>query len=273
MNVGSVIKYYRTKNNMTQSQLAEGICSISHLSKIESNTYTPHESTIEALLAKLGIKWKQELGRRQRLERQLGEFIDCTLYYDIESMRSQYGQLEKENDYIQSNDLVNQYELYKFRFYINENNHDKSEQQKQLLDRMKGSFTGPENWLYAFFLSLYYTMLGKNEKAHEFLKTLDQGIQSIPQKFEGEYYYQKARLLILHEKYELSAHYAEMAVQYFRLQYNYIRLLHAQLLLAINYTRRNLLVQAAGIYEVLKRNSRLTGQTDLYNQEIGRAHV
>jgi len=56
MNIGSVIKYYRTKNNLTQSQLADGICSISHLSKIESNTYSPHESTIQALLVKMGVQ-------------------------------------------------------------------------------------------------------------------------------------------------------------------------------------------------------------------------
>ena len=268
MNFGSVIKYYRTKNNMTQSQLAEGICSISHLSKIESNTYVPHESTIKALLAKMGVQWKKEMDKRNRLERKLGEFIDCSLHYDLGSMGSQYLQLEKEKDYIQSTDLVNQYELYKFRYYIYENDQLKADKQMALLERMNGSFTGPEKWLHRFFLSLYYTMHNKKEQALELLNVLDQGIQSIPQKFEGEYYYQKARLLILHEKYDLSAHFAELAVQYFRLHYNYIRLLHAQLLLAINYTRRNLLVQAAGIYEVLKRNTHLTGQTDLYNQTI-----
>lgn len=268
MNIGSVIKYYRTKYQLTQAQLADGICSISHLSKIESNTYVPHESTIEALLAKMGVQWEKEMHRHKRLERQIGEFIDCSLFYDLEHMRKQYKQLEKENDYIQSSELVNQYELYKFRFYIYENDQVQAEQQKELIDRMKGSFTAPEKWLHQFFLSIYYTMLNKTEKALGFLEQLEQGIQSIPQKFEGEYYYQKARLLILFDRFELSAYYAEMAVQYYQLHHNYIRLLHAQLLLAINYTRRNLLVQASGLYEVLKRNAHLMGQKDLYYQTL-----
>src|SRR5690606_5548222 len=191
-----------------------------------------------------------------------------SLFYDLEHMRKQYKQLEKENDYIQSSELVNQYELYKFRFYIYENDHVQAEQQKELIDRMKGSFTAPEKWLHQFFLSIYYTMLNKTEKALGFLEQLEQGIQSIPQKFEGEYYYQKARLLILFDRFELSAYYAEMAVQYYQLHHNYIRLLHAQLLLAINYTRRNLLVQASGLYEVLKRNAHLMGQKDLYYQTL-----
>ncbi|MGO1059778.1 helix-turn-helix domain-containing protein [Planococcus sp. FY231025] len=268
MNIGSVIKYYRTKNNMTQLQLADGICSISHLSKIESNTYTPHESTIEALLAKMGVHWSKEIDKHNRLQRQLSDFIDCLLHYDLENTRRLFKQLEQENDYLQSTDLVNQFELYKFRFYVLEANQIQAEAQKKLLERLQGSFTAPEKWLYQFFQAIYYSMLNKNDKALGYLDLLDQGIQSIPQKFEGEYYYQKARLLILLDRFEVSAYYAELAVQFYQLHYNYIRLLHAQLLLAMNYTRRNLLVQASGIYTVLTRNAQLTGQTELYHQTV-----
>lgn len=268
MNIGSVIKYYRSKNKMTQSQLADGICSISHLSKIESNTYTPHESTLEALLAKMGVQWKKEIVKRERLERQLHHFITCSLHYDLEEMEEQYDRLKQEDDYIQSTDLINRYELYKFRYYLYIQDQNRVDLQKDLLEHMKSSFTEPEAWMHQLFLSLYFTQINKKELAMEFVNSLDSGIKSIPQKFEGEFYYQKARLLIMHEQYELSAHYAELAVQYFRLNYNYIRLLHAQLLLAINYMRRNLLVQAAGIFEVLKRNTRLTSQKELYNQTL-----
>ncbi|HSJ39032.1 MAG TPA: helix-turn-helix transcriptional regulator [Planococcus sp. (in: firmicutes)] len=268
MNIGSVIKYYRSKNKMTQSQLADGICSISHLSKIESNTYTPHESTIEALLSKMGVQWKKEIVKRDRLERQLNDFITCSLHYDVEEMDAQYNRLQEDNDYIQSTDLVNRYELYKFRYYLYIQDQSRADQQKELLERMKNSFTEPESWMHQLFLSLYFTQANRKELAMQCVNSLDSGIQSIPQKFEGEFYYQKARLLIMHEQYELSVHYAELSVQYFRLNYNYIRLLHAQLLLAINYMRRNLLVQAAGIFEVLKRNTRLTDQKELYNHTL-----
>ncbi|MFC3209981.1 helix-turn-helix domain-containing protein [Planomicrobium okeanokoites] len=268
MNIGSVIKYYRSKNNMTQSQLADGICSISHLSKIESNTYTPHESTIEALLLKMGVQWKKEIAKRSRLERQLNDFVTCSLHYDLDEMKLQYEKLQLDNDYIQSTDLVNQYELYKFRYYLYIKDQTRADRQKAMLERMKNSFTEAETWMHQLFLSLYYTMANKKELAMEYVNSLDGGIQSIPQKFEGEFYYQKARLLIMHEQYELSAHFAELSVQYFKLNYNYIRLLHAQLLLAINYMRRNLLVQAAGIFEVLKRNTRLTDQQELYHQTL-----
>lgn len=268
MNIGSVIKYYRSKNKLTQSQLADGICSISHLSKIESNTYSPHESTIEALLAKMGVQWKKEIAKLDRLERQLNDFITCSLHYDLAEMEQQYNNLQQDNDYIQSTDLVNQYELYKFRYYLYIQEQSRIDRQKEMLDRMKNSFTESETWMYQLFLSLYFTLANKKEHAMECIKSLDKGLQSIPKKFEGEFYYQKARLFIMHEQYELSAHFAELSVQYFRLNYNYIRLLHAQLLLAINYMRRNLLLQAASIFEILKRNTRLMDQKELYNHTL-----
>ncbi|WP_255472750.1 helix-turn-helix domain-containing protein [Planomicrobium sp. CPCC 101079] len=268
MNVGSVIKYYRSKNGLTQQQLADGICSISHLSKIESNAYIPHETTTQALLAKMGVQWKTEIDKHRRLERELGGFIDCSIHFDLVAMRKQYEELERENDYIQSTELVNQYELYKFRFYTFDNDHNRAESQKNFLERLKGSFSAPEKWLYQFFLAIYHTMKGQTEQSLKLLNGLEEGIQSIPQKFEGEYYYQKARLLILQDRYERSAYYAELAVRNYQFHYNYIRLLHAQLLLAINYTRRNLLVQAVELYTVLKRNSQITGQTELYYQTI-----
>ncbi|MDQ0428776.1 transcriptional regulator with XRE-family HTH domain [Planomicrobium stackebrandtii] len=268
MNVGSIVKYYRTKNSLTQSQLADGICSISHLSKIESNAYSPHESTIKALLMKMGVQLNKEVEKHKQLERMIGKFIDCSLHYDLETMRKIYQLLELENDYIQSTDLVNQYELYKFRFYIYDNDLLKAGQQKKLLERMKASFLAPEHWVYQFFQSLYCSMMGDNTKSLEVLNGLDLGIQSIPQKFEGEFYYQKARMLILADRYEFSGHFAELAVRSFQLHHNYIRLLHAQMLLAINYTRRNLLVQAESLYEVLIRNTHLTKQTALHNQTL-----
>lgn len=268
MNAGSIIKYYRTKNNLTQLQLAEGICSISHLSKIESNAYSPHESTIKALLLKMGVLLNKEVEKHKRLEKIIGKFIDCSLHYDLETMREIYKQLETENDYIQSTDLVNQYELYKFRFYIYDADLIKAEEQKKMLERMKASFLAPEHWVHQFFQSLYWSMMGDNVKSLELLNSLDIGIQSIPQKFEGEFYYQKARMLVLADRHELSAHFAELAVRSFQLHHNYIRLLHAQILLAINYTRRNLLVQAESLYEVLIRNTHLTKQSALHNQTL-----
>ncbi|MBT2583379.1 helix-turn-helix transcriptional regulator [Planococcus sp. ISL-109] len=264
MNIGSVIKYYRLKHNLTQSQLADGICSVSHLSKIESNTYTPHEDTYEALLSKMGVQLKKELEHQKRLEQQLGRFIDCSLHYDLDNLQSMYQELAKVDSYLQSTDLVTQYELYKFRYYLHAKQYDKAKEQQKMLDKLKASFTAPELWMSQFFQAIQFSSLGQYKDAMTLMDELDQGFHSIPQKLEGEFYYQKARILLLFDRLELSAYYAELAVRAYQMQHNYIRLLHAQLLLAINYTRRNLITQAASLYEVIKRNAMVTHQDELY---------
>ncbi|MFC4714403.1 helix-turn-helix domain-containing protein [Planococcus dechangensis] len=264
MNIGSVIKYYRLKHNLTQSQLADGICSVSHLSKIESNTYTPHEDTYEALLSKMGVQLKKELEHQKRLEQQLGRFIDCSLHYDLDNLKKMYHELAKVDGYLQSTDLVTQYELFKFRYYLHVNQYDKALEQQKMLDKLKASFTAPELWMSQFFQAIQFSSLGQYKDAMALMDELDQGVQSIPQKLEGEYYYQKARILLLFDRLELSAYYAELAVRAYQMHHNYIRLLHAQLLLAINYTRRDLITQAASLYEVIKRNAKVTHQNELY---------
>lgn len=268
MNIGSVIKYYRLKHNLTQSQLADGICSVSHLSKIESNTYTPHEETYEALLSKMGVQLKKELEHQKRLEQQLGRFIDCSLHYDLDNLHKTYEQLVQEDDYLQSTQLVNQYELYKFRYFLLVKKMDEAAEQQKLLEKLKGSFTAPESWMNQFFKALYFTTIGQQKDAMDLMNRLDLGLQSIPQKLEGEFYYQKARILLIHDQLELSAYFAERAVRSYEMHHNYIRLLHAQLLLAINYTRRNLVSQAASLFEVVKRNAYLTHQHELYHSVL-----
>ncbi|KYG58282.1 helix-turn-helix domain-containing protein [Planococcus maritimus] len=264
MNIGSVIKYYRLKHNLTQSQLADGICSVSHLSKIESNTYTPHEETYEALLLKMGVQLKKELEHQKRLEQQLGRFIDCSLYYDLDRMEELYQELVEVDNYVQSTALINQYELYKFRYYLHAKQYEKANEQQKLLDKLKASFTAPELWMRQFFQAIQFSSLGDYKEAMALMDELDHGFHSIPQKLEGEFYYQKSRILLLFDRLALSAYYAELAVRAYEKDHNYIRLLHAQLLLAINYTRRNLVTQAGNLYEVIKRNAKLTQQKELY---------
>ena len=58
MSIGLIIKYERLKQDIKQTNLAKGICSISYLSKIEHNLVEPNPEIIELLLSRLNIKSK-----------------------------------------------------------------------------------------------------------------------------------------------------------------------------------------------------------------------
>ncbi len=82
MKLGSVIKYYRIKKQWTQTELAKDICSISHLSKIENDSYDGNVETIDLLLQKLGVSVTLEEEKYNNLRKTLSLFLESLLYYD-----------------------------------------------------------------------------------------------------------------------------------------------------------------------------------------------
>ncbi|MDR7073271.1 helix-turn-helix domain-containing protein [Fictibacillus barbaricus] len=56
MNLGEKIRYFRKVKNLSQQELAAGICSIPYLSKIENGVTKPSEEIKDHLASRLGIK-------------------------------------------------------------------------------------------------------------------------------------------------------------------------------------------------------------------------
>ena len=56
MDYGMMIFHHRKKLGWTQEKLCEGICSVSHLSKIENGTKEAGIETIELLLKKMRVE-------------------------------------------------------------------------------------------------------------------------------------------------------------------------------------------------------------------------
>lgn len=264
MSVGSIVKYYRMKNNLTQGELCEGICSISHLSKIESNRYTPHEETADALFGRMNVNWKKEMKIYTNWKDKLDSFILYSVYYDLKSMEKLYKELSEHEAYIQSTDLVNRFELYKLRYYLFKKEIPRATQQVTILKKLQSTFSDYEKGVSKVIYLMYDIFRQDFEKAEERLEGIEQYRERIPHMFEGELYYQKAYLLHTKTQYGRSSYFAELAVDHYLKDCNYIRLLHAQLLLAINYTNRDLILQADGLFKTVLRNAKMMELDELY---------
>jgi len=117
LKIGPYIKKLREKNNMTRSQLAEGICSVSYITRIEKGDRCPTSVILRQLATKLGIS---------------NEY----LFRAIESPSSMHvQQLSKELSlFIERNDFKNIYKL------INKEEKEiqvQSVHDKQLIDLLK----------------------------------------------------------------------------------------------------------------------------------------
>jgi len=54
-NLGDIIKHHRNTKNLTQAQLAEGICSRQTINKLEMGERRPHKTVLEEIFLKLGL--------------------------------------------------------------------------------------------------------------------------------------------------------------------------------------------------------------------------
>jgi HTH-type transcriptional regulator, quorum sensing regulator NprR len=270
MNFGSIIKYYRLRNGLTQAELSEGICSVSHLSKIESNKYSPHKETLEELFKRMNIALENEIHVYQNFEKKLSEFIGYAIYYDFESMERLYMELQKDEGYLQSTDLLNKYELYKLRYYLFKKEMSQAKRQLQMIDKLTPTFNASEQIISVVFSIMFYISAGDNNQAEKLLSKIDEyaGIKSISNILGGEYFYQRAWLLQKKAHYDKSSYYADFAINHFRKDFNYIRLMHAQMLQAINFTNLGHYLWAEELFSILMRNTRMMRQEELYHQTL-----
>lgn len=89
--VGALIRMIRLEKNWSQETLAQDICSVSYLSKIEQGKAEPNESLYGLFFEKLGLVW-QETAIHNTLRDDLYEGI---FSWDARYTRSLYEQLEK----------------------------------------------------------------------------------------------------------------------------------------------------------------------------------
>lgn len=55
--IGSIIKFNRINNNISQKQLSKGICVPSYLSRIENGELLPSEDVLSIIFNRLGLEF------------------------------------------------------------------------------------------------------------------------------------------------------------------------------------------------------------------------
>ncbi len=78
---------------MTQAELADGICSIPHLSKIENSIYNANFGTAALLLERLGINIEEEYAQHSEIKHTLDAFIEAIQFADEEKALEYYESL------------------------------------------------------------------------------------------------------------------------------------------------------------------------------------
>ncbi|MGD6894457.1 helix-turn-helix domain-containing protein [Bacillus infantis] len=254
MRTGALIKYYRTKKGMTQRELAQGVCSISHLSKIENNSKEAHDGTIDLLLNKLGITLQQAEDKQEQFGSMIEDFITKLIYYQKEQAEAAFQTLSKAEELITFTPYINYYSLWKYRYLIFVGDINGAAAQREHLGKIKKNFSQHETYLYSYFNALSLIQTGQLEKADNILSTLIEDKVKESAIGAGDLFYHYGLVKSMKEESGAAVHYGKKALGHFSDQFNFKRILHTLMLLGINYTHAGIYHEAAECFRHLLRN-------------------
>ena len=262
MNVGSLIKDYRTKQGMTQSDLVEGICSVPHLSKIENNGKEGNDQTIDLLLKRLGANLMEVQQKNVLIEKLLDEWINDINYLQVEKARGLYDHLSGLSEFIVYTPHLYLYELYKLRYYLLVRETDKAKIHYKWLEKHKKNFSYQELYLLHYYHAICLIVQNKYRQANEVLDELivsqGEGVTA-----SGDVYYHLALVKCHIEQPGYAIFYGKQALTSFTADYNLKRMLHTLMIMGISYTDSGIYEVALDCYKHLERNAEILGEMEM----------
>ena len=260
MQIGSLIKFHRTKLGLTQNELAAGICSIPHLSKIENNSKEANGETLKLLLGKLQIEMQDVVESEQQISNLLYQLLKNITYVEIDEAKQTMQKLKEMEELITFTDQIYLYELYKMRYFISINELNIADEQYNWLYSNKRNFSQHEKYLLLYLRGLLFLTRGRYEEADntftELMNTkLEFGL------LQGELYYHLSILKSRQDEINLALLYGRKALELFKDQYNFKRITYTLMSLALNYSNGNAFDEALEMYEHAIRNVKVLNET------------
>ncbi|MGR3765978.1 helix-turn-helix domain-containing protein [Rossellomorea sp. NS-SX7] len=237
---GKLIRYFRRAKTMTQEDLCEGICSVSHLSKIENGNKEVNDETLTLLFNKLEVDFndlKTDLAENQILIEELERYI---IFQDKERAEITFNKLcEKEKLFLNSS-YIYRFLLTKYRYYLYKDNLAECAKIKDTLEEHSKILHVSEMKTLDFFNGIYFLKSGLLEDSFQLLHNCLE-IESLHQK---DLYYYLALASGKLNKLGYAITYAIKALDVFQKSFNTSRTLHVHLLLGILYTQINVPTEA-----------------------------
>ncbi|WP_121613320.1 helix-turn-helix transcriptional regulator [Mesobacillus foraminis] len=255
MHYGPLIKYHRIQKGLTQKELANGICSIPHLSKIESNSKEGNLETIRLLLERLDINLEDIDGQEVKIGELIAKLNDRINYHLKEEADSHMEELDQLEGTIPYSSMLYSVELTKLRYLIFSGSFKEAEAHKDRLNKQKKNFSQHEFRLFCYLNALFLLKRGAYKQANSILHSLSEDM--LPGIAHGEFYYHQALSKTSLEQSGYAIHYGKMALQAYTQDLNFIRILHTLMLLGINYTHAKIYEEALNCFNHLIRNAAL----------------
>ncbi|MCM3756144.1 helix-turn-helix domain-containing protein [Sporosarcina aquimarina] len=227
MHEGRIIKFYRQKAKITQEELGKGICSVTHISKIERGL-TEYSPEITMLLSKrLQIDMEQELTSLKNLKSKLDIWHEFMISQNREAAMILHNEL-KEYKLIELSEHATYYKLLVANYYLAQGCTKKAKKRIDEIQRTAEELSVYEANLFKHVLALYYISVDEYTKSIDIFNTVDFKFYSNP-----SIYYDLAVAYQNVHSPVLAYHYAEKALNHFKKTNQFLRIIDTENLMLI----------------------------------------
>lgn len=224
---GKIIKFYREKAKLTQEQLGKGVCSVTHISKIERGL-TEYSSEIAVILSKrLKINIEQELEYLINLKKKLDEWHEVIISQNMHEASRINEELET-NQLLQISEHVIYYKLLQAKYNLKQGNMKKVKIHISKIQSSYNNLSDYETNLFKHILGLYYMFIEEHKKSIDTFNEIDYKTYSDP-----SFYYDLG--VAYHNVHSpvLAYYYAEKALNHFKKTNNFLRIIDTENLMLI----------------------------------------
>lgn len=264
MRLGELIYYHRIQKNMTQEELAMGICSIPYLSKIENNKTEPSDEILHLLLERLGIS-NLHLHNQDKIEQcnqLLTEWYSVIKLRDKEKSSKLFNQILPLMNSIHDPYILNTYHLYLLRYHLLNDDLPSCDFVIDHLKKQQKNFSLEQEYYWHQFLGLYESMNNRLDEALMHYKNAEHIMKKLNIN-EADFLYQLAHLYTRFHQIANAFLYASSALERFNQEANLIKCVNCHIILGVNYVRINSYDQALNHYDSALRISEAIGQLSL----------
>ena len=275
MEIGPFIKLNRIEQGMTQEDLADGIVSMSYLSKIENQRTTASAEVMSLLCTRLGVELDNE--RNITINDKCKEWYKLLFEFnDHDKIVSAYNEIQELINQTHSNSSA-LFEIYKVRYFIVLGKIDLALEQINKLKEISSTFDNSHQFYWYKFRGNYNSMNGDFNQAMRMYKLAEEKIVNTDLDEEDKADL-KYTIAVTHSKLRNTLEaidYAEAALHTFMRKYNFIRCAECHIILGISYRRIRMYDKSIKNHNLAKHLGELNNNKQiiqLANQNLGYVH-
>ena len=161
--IGSIIKFNRINNNISQKQLSQGICVPSYLSRIENGELLPSEDVLSIIFNRLGLEFNDSPNFINGGTSHLKDFFNNLNLNEFDYTNKLFDILEKDEDKYLASPLIIDYLLAKLARYSSTPCRDKFENSKDMILSSFDLLSNKQKFIYNFYVAIDILILSNNK--------------------------------------------------------------------------------------------------------------